>query len=291
MAQLVGALISAVLVNWLALPFMYFFVAIFALLSLLQDDYLKEKISRRTTRTRKSLYQRESRQYLMEIEDPELVTTSFSHFLSTFFQGIFSLKAWKKVFDLLKVSPRGLIVAMGTVLFAYLLNYVGFLFIPLVALNNQLSLSEIALLFAVMKVPYLFTMLTGKFGDRYSKKLVIGIILIFMSIFYFLLGMQEDFWIILVLTFAISLGISFLLPLSSALVVDYTPPQHQGKLVGATDFLGKLGEILGSLGFGTLVAIVGNQLGFMMIGIATFVLGLWISVKRLVKQRRLKHRV
>ena len=97
MAQLVGALISAVLVNWLALPFMYFFVAIFALLSLLQDDYLKEKISRRTTRTRKSLYQRESRQYLMEIEDPELVTTSFSHFLSTFFQGIFSLKWWAAV--------------------------------------------------------------------------------------------------------------------------------------------------------------------------------------------------
>lgn len=260
MAQMIGALISAVLVNRLELPFMYFFVAIFALLSLLQDDYLKEKFSKRVTRTRKSLYKRESRNHVMEIEKSELITTSFSSFLSLFVRGVFSLQAWKKVFYLIKNSPRGLIVAMGCVLFSSLLNYVGFLFIPLVALNNHLSLSEIALLFAVMKVPYLFTMLTGKIGDKYSKKLVFGVILLFMSIFYFLIGMQEDFLVILVLTFAISLGISFLNPLASALVTDYTPSQNHGTVIGATDFLGKTGEILGSLGFGTLVAIVGNQM-------------------------------
>jgi hypothetical protein len=35
------------------------------------------------------------------------------------------------------------------------MNYVGFLFIPIVALENNLTLSQIAILFAVMRVPYM----------------------------------------------------------------------------------------------------------------------------------------
>lgn len=239
-AQMVGALLSAILVNWLALPFMYFFVAIFALLSLLLDDYLKEKVSQRITRSWKALYRREQR-HQTPIADPSaLATPSFSAFVPVFFRELFSVQAWKKVFHLLKTSPYGLLIVMGCVLFASLLNYVGFLFIPLIALTNSLSLSEIALLFAVMKIPYLFTVFTGKLGDKYSKKFVFGVILLFMSLFYFLLGMQEDFWVILVLTFGISLGISFLNPLTSALVTDYSPSQNRGTLIGATDFLAKL---------------------------------------------------
>jgi hypothetical protein len=39
------------------------------------------------------------------------------------------------------------------------MNYVGFLFIPIVALENNLTLSQIAILFAVMKLPYMISVL------------------------------------------------------------------------------------------------------------------------------------
>ncbi|MBQ9553429.1 hypothetical protein IJU97_00205 [bacterium] len=41
------------------------------------------------------------------------------------------------------------------------MNYVGFLFIPIVAIENNLTLSQIAILFAVMRVPYLINVLIG----------------------------------------------------------------------------------------------------------------------------------
>lgn len=49
MAYVIGALISAVLVSYIELPFLYLFIVIFALLSLLQDgkiqDFMNKKFS------------------------------------------------------------------------------------------------------------------------------------------------------------------------------------------------------------------------------------------------------
>ena len=80
-----------------------------------------------------------------------------------------------------------LYVALGSQFLVCLLNYVGFLFIPIIAIENHLTLSQIAIVFAVMKVPYLINIFIGKLGDKYNKKLLISIILIFMSMFYVLL--------------------------------------------------------------------------------------------------------
>ena len=46
-------------------------------------------------------------------------------------------------------------VALGTQSLVNFVNYVGYLFIPLIASEKNLSLSEIALLFGAMKLPYL----------------------------------------------------------------------------------------------------------------------------------------
>ena len=40
-------------------------------------------------------------------------------------------------------------------------------------MENNLSLSQIAIVYAVMKIPYVINVFVGKFGDRYSKKLLI----------------------------------------------------------------------------------------------------------------------
>ena len=205
--------------------------------------------------------------------------------MKTFFKECFSFKPRKRILTLLKSYNSKMFVALGGMFLVSLLNYVGFLFIPIVAIENQLSLSQIAIVFAVMKVPYLINIFVAKFGDKYNKKLIISLILIFMSIFYVLLGMQENFVVILVLTFAISLGISLLNPITSALVSSYTQQKDKGVMTGAQDFISRMGEITGSLGFGAIAAIVGIRTGFIAVGIAVFVLGMYLFVKKIIRYR------
>jgi hypothetical protein len=55
-------LIAAVLVNYLELPYMYFFVVIFALVSLLQDEKIKSVLSKHYNKTWKRFYKRIKRE-------------------------------------------------------------------------------------------------------------------------------------------------------------------------------------------------------------------------------------
>lgn len=241
-AQIIGALISAFLVKYLELPYMYFFVAIFALISLLQDQKIKSTLSKGYNRTRKKLNKRYEKSLLYEIDEGEDSSQTFfgkKGFLISFIKEIFSFTPRKRIITVLKNYNHKLYSALGSQFLVSLLNYVGFLFIPIVAVVNNLSLSQIAIVFAVMKLPYLVNIFIGRFGDKYNKKLLISIILIFMSFLYVLLGFQEIFIVILILTFGISLGIAMLQPLTSALTSSYTHQKDKGVITGAQEFVGK----------------------------------------------------
>jgi hypothetical protein len=51
-------LIAAILVNYLELPYMYLFVVIFSLVSLIYDEKIKSIISKHYNKTRKRFYKR-----------------------------------------------------------------------------------------------------------------------------------------------------------------------------------------------------------------------------------------
>ncbi|MBU1759090.1 hypothetical protein KKG31_08470 [Patescibacteria group bacterium] len=102
------------------------------------------------------------------------------------------------------------------------------MFIPIVAMANNLSLSQIAVIFAVMRVPYVISFFTAEIADRYNKKLLIYVVLLFLSFLYTLLGFQEGFGVILTISFGIAMGLSILRPVISALVSDFTPMKDGG---------------------------------------------------------------
>jgi len=56
---------------------------------------------------------------------------------------------------------------------------------------------------------------------------MISIVLVFMALLYIVLGVSENFYAILILTFFISLGVAILNTLTSALVVSYTHPKDK----------------------------------------------------------------
>ncbi|MDR0607428.1 MAG: hypothetical protein LBG52_03575 [Candidatus Peribacteria bacterium] len=64
-------MMSARLVSYLELPFMYFFVAIFALISLLQDQKIRSVFSFHHNRTWYQMQKRMTQECLLETEETE----------------------------------------------------------------------------------------------------------------------------------------------------------------------------------------------------------------------------
>ena len=287
--EVVWSLIAAVLVNYLELPYMYFFVVIFALVSLLQDEKIKTVISKHYNKTWKRFYKRVKKEskVIEKLDDTQYDQKFFGKngFLRSFVNWCLSTESWKEIWQILHKYNWKMYVALWSFMLTNFLNYTSFLFIPIVAAENNLSLSQIALVFAAMKLPYIVNVFAWKFWDKYSKKLLISIILVLMSSLYILLWFNEWFYTILILTFFISLGIAMFFPLTTALVISYTDPKDSGAITWVQDFMWRAWDIVWSLWFGTLTALIGLQKWFIIIWICIFWLWMYLMIKKLISYK------
>ncbi len=287
LTEVVGSLIAAVLVNYLELPYMYLFVVIFSLISLLYDEKIKSILSKHYNKTRKRFYKRVKREskYYDKIEKSQEYEQKFfgkKWFIHSFINGCLSAESWKEIWEMLHKYNWKMYVALWGWMLTNFFNYMSFLFIPIIAAENNLLLSQIAIVFAAMKLPYIVNVFAWKFGDKYSKKLLISIILVLMSFLFILLWFSENFYAILILTFLISTWVALLSPLTSALVVSYTYQQDKWSMTWVQDFVWRLWDILWSLGFWTLTAIIWLQKWFIIIGLCTFGLWWYLLIKKLI---------
>ena len=148
-------MLSAFLVSYLELPYMYLFIIIFALLSLLQDGKIQDFIKKKFSKSWKKW------NFLVNSVDTDVdvdlcnIRKLFGKrgVIVRFSKEAVSFSSWKRMFAT-ALSAQALVSFM---------NYVGFLFIPIIANDNNLSLSEIAILFAVMRLPYVINVLIGGF--------------------------------------------------------------------------------------------------------------------------------
>ncbi len=284
--EVIWSLIAAVLVNYLELPYMYFFVVIFALVSLLQDEKIKSVLSKHYNKTWKRFYKRIKREskYPDKLNNIEYEQRFFwkDWFIRSFINGCISTESWKEIWQMLQKYNWKMYVALWSFMLTNFLNYASYLFIPIISLENNLSLSEIAIVFAAMKLPYIVNVFTWKFWDKYSKKLLISIVLVLMSFLYIALWFNEWFYAILILTFFISLGIALLFPLTTALVISYTDPKDNGAMIWVQDFVWRAWDIAWSLWLGTLTAIIWLQKWFTIIWICMLWLWLYLMIKKII---------
>ena len=288
--EVIWSLIAAVLVNYLELPYMYFFVVIFALVSLLQDEKIKSVLSKRYNKTRKRFYKRvkkESKSSSNLSNSPEYEQKFFwkDWFICSFIKGCLSTESRKEIWQLLKKYNWKMYVALWSFMLTNFLNYTSYLFIPIVAAENNLSLSQIALVFAAMKLPYVINVFTWRFWDKYSKKLLISIILVLISFLYVLLWFNEWFYTILILTFFISLWIALLFPLTAALVISYEESKDKWSIAWVEEFVWRAWDIMWSLWFWTLTAIIWLQKWFTIIWICVFWLWLYLMIKKIISYK------
>ena len=164
LAFVIGALFAAVIVNYIALPYMFLFISCFAIISFFIDKRLP------------NLSKYKIKEFLGK-----------DSFLHKFLIEVFSLSAIKNVLTTMKKYSNRMYYALGFEFIFNILSYIGFIFIPIIAIDNNLTFSEIAIIFAVMRVPYVMNFFTGGIADKMSKKGFLLFVLLFIAFLYMLL--------------------------------------------------------------------------------------------------------
>ena len=157
-------MISAYLITKVDLPYLFIFIPIFALLSLLTDKKLP------------NLGKKKIKEFL-----------AGKTFTQRFIYEVFSFRPIKKVLVKLKTYSGRMYYALAFEVLFNLLNYIGFIFIPIVSVANNLTLSQVAIVFGVMRLPYLIGFFTGNIAENGSKRKFLFVMLFFLSLLYLLL--------------------------------------------------------------------------------------------------------
>lgn len=257
LAYVIWALLASVMVKYIDLPYLFLYIAIFAVGSFISDTQLP------------NLTKKKIKEFLWK-----------ESFIHQFIREIFSFRAIKKWFMSLKKYNSNMFRALGDEFVYNILNYIWFIFIPIVAAKNNLNLSQIAIIFAVMRLPYVINFFTGELADRYNKKKFILIVMLFLSFLFAMLGFRDEFGGIIIVSLWISFGLAFIRPVISGLVSDYTLPGDAGKITGVQQFVVGLGAAFGSILFGILSLLFGMWASFIIIGILLFLFSFYGIVRK-----------
>lgn len=257
-ALVVWAIIWSFLVRRINLPYLFLFIVLFTILSLFSD----KKIPIIKKKQIKEILWKDS-------------------FLLDFIKRVFSLKPFIRTFIVLKSESRSFMYSLGFEWLFNILSYVWFLFIPLVAVENNLWLPQVAFLFALMRLPYLTNFFTATWSERFDKKLFVAVVLLFLSFLYAFLAFEHSFLGIMIVSFGIYLGLSIIRPAISALITEHSTKNNSGSITGVQTFVGWVWSIAWSIGFGIISTIFGMQMAFLVVGLWVFVLAIWWITKKM----------
>lgn len=242
---LVWALIASLLIRRIPIHVLFLFVSLVAIISGINDLRLKEIVKEKTPLDWGTIPTRRS---------INLRKTSFQNILKIIHERNGTLR------------PLLLFQALN-----WLLEYTSFLFIPLLSSSYNFTLPEIAIIFAIMRLPYIIGIGLSNLGDHVSTKTILLGTHILMSICFLLLSSINHFRSVIVISFLISLGIATSRPVLSGAITHNAHTHKTGIITWLQEFSVRWGEIIGSLLFGVLSSTLWLQAWFLIFG-----LGIWI---------------
>lgn len=271
LAYCAWALISAYLIIYLNLSELFLFMSLFILLSVIWDWriwYFSTKLSPK--------------------DKPIVLSFKRNGLIPLLWKNIMSRKPWMEIYHILKDYQWSMYSALWAQSLISLMEYVGFLFIPIIAVDNNLSLSEVAIISAIMWLPSILNLFVWSFGDKYNKKLLIGILLLIWWILYVLLWNTTTFLGIMGTTFGIFFVIAFIFPLVSALISDWIKSKEEGTIAWVKEFIWTSWEIIWALWFGVLITSIWIHTTFVLFWYMLIMLAIYIISKKTMQKIRAK---
>lgn len=256
-AYVVWALISAILIQFMDLPYLYIFIAVFSFLSLFID--LKLKLSKKWT----------EKSFSNKFELMKYVKKK-----------VFSIMPMRNMIYCLKKWSKNLRNGLWYEILWALLDYLSLLFIPLIALEHWLVLRQIALIFAMMRLPYIFNLFTSWFDEWMNKKLFIAIILLILAWLFALLWFNLSFVMILIVSFLISFWLSVIKPVISALITQNTEKSNISIICWAEQVAIFVWDVIWSIWFWAISSVFSMDIWFFLVWISLTVLACLSFYKR-----------
>lgn len=193
---------------------------------------------------------------------------------------LFHQNIYKKVWNDLKEYNITLYITLFLQMMYGVLDYIGRLFVPLLAVSQNLSLSEVAIIFAIMRVPHIFSLFFTALFAKAKAFLVVSCSYLAMSFALWGLAFIDSFIWILVLVLTISLCLAIVRPLILGFISQLIQARHRAEITGVQEMVTRLGEVIGSVGFGLIAFYSTVQFGFLVLGILLLIISLGIFMQQ-----------
>lgn len=188
---------------------------------------------------------------------------------------VLNLHIFKDVVYNLKKHKNGLWIMLFLQALHGLLYYLWFMFIPILAVAKDFTLIQVALLFAVMRIPHA---LTFYFESMISMKKELKFTLwslFIIAALVALIAVSNSFTVMLIISFVMSFFIATTRPILAGMVTRLISVKEQAEITGVQDFVNRAGEILGYLIFGIIAQYINIEIAFVWVAIGTFMMSLY----------------
>lgn len=236
-----ASFIAAFIVPYVAFHWFYVFVILFSLLSIPGDLRMGE-------RNRKPIF-------------PELK--------KAFWGDNVYLKVWKNL--------KNYNLHFHFILFLQflwgLLDYASFLFIPLLGVENHLTLPIIAIIFGLTRLPYILSFFFAEIADKNGRMASLGMSLLITGCVLAMLGVSTKVSTILLSSLALSLCLASIRPVVGGVLTNLIMPNQRSEMTGVEEFVNRMGQIAASLLFGVLSGFFSIGTSFIALSFVVFAVG------------------
>jgi len=187
---------------------------------------------------------------------------------------------YKKVRQDLKSYNITLYITLFLQFLYGIIDYIWFLFIPLLWLSNNLTLWQIALIFAIMRIPHLLSIYFAGVLDKYNKFMVVCLSYVCIGIVLWWLAFTQNFLGILLLSLAIAVGLSLTRPIILWFIGQLVEVRHKAEITGVQETFTRTGEIVWSIGFALIAQYSTIQRWFFVVGILFILVAIGILLQQ-----------
>jgi len=237
-----AAIVTALIIPYFELHWFYVFVFLFSLVSIMGDINIPERRSRPIW--------------------PEIKRV------------LWKKNVYKKVYQDLKNYDSHFYFILFLQLMWGLMDYVSLMFIPLLAIQHDLTLSQTALVFGFMRLPYLLSFFFAEIADRRESLGLLGGSLLLAAGFLGIIGTSSSFAVIFFVSMAFSTCLAMIRPTIGGVLTNLIVPRQRCEMTGVEEFLSKGGQIIGSLVFGIMAHYFGMEWTFMSLASIIGITGL-----------------
>lgn len=159
-------------------------------------------------------------------------------------------------------------------------------FIPLYALELNLSLGQIMLLMGTLYLPYIASFLFAEIADRYDRIAITSFGLLLSAVPMFFLYFATENSLIAILTILVAISLALINPAAEGMVTAIIPVEKRGEMTGVQALFQRWGKFLWPLVFGFIANAKGLNFVFLIVAILSTslaILSVWLKIKLHVK--------